>query len=75
MTDTATELTPMDILKFMINNEEQRERIIRPSKENPTDIEFVEKKSLALVTMSQADMANIAIEFLENSILHQTMIP
>jgi hypothetical protein len=25
--------------------------------------------------MSQADMANIAIEFLENSILHQTMIP
>ena len=74
MTDDA-KLTPIQIIKSMIDTDVTRERVLHPSETDKTMVEFVEKKSLFRIDMTQQDMASIAIEYIESGILHQKEIP
>ena len=68
------ETTPLIELKALIESDTPREWIIRASTENPSLLQFVEKKSLCMFEMEQKDMVNIAIEMIEHQVLHDEPI-
>jgi hypothetical protein len=66
-------MQPIDKLKEMIETQVEREWILRPVTDT-SKVEMVEKKSLAHITMEMKDIANIVIEYLEQTVLSNNLL-
>ena len=68
------ELTPIELLKEMIETDQPRAWIIKPT-EDGAWINLVEKTTLAQFEMTNKEAMDIVIENLEQSIFFQKEIP